>query len=475
VETSTALDPRIAELRVIEVLHDLPDEDLAWLLDAGEWMELAPGGHVAHAGEPADGMGFLLDGDIEARRQDAGGPALFRATKGDVVGKLPFSRMRTYSVDTRAVTPVRLLRMHESRFTEMLRRIPVLEQRLVALMTDRVREVTRMDQQRERLLSLGRLAAGLAHELNNPAAAAARAVGQLRDGQASLQRRAADLYRECLDLEELDRVQSLADDAVRRARTARPMAPMEHADREDALAARLEEMRVPDVWDVAPVLVSSGLDLEWAEEAARAVTPRGRRALFSWLAATLTVDALLREVEHSVQRISHVVDGVKGYTFMDRSTVQDVDVHAGLDATIAMLAHKTPPGIAVVREYDPDVATVEARGGELNQVWTNLLDNAIDALRGAGTLRVRTAVEFRYVLVEVCDDGPGIAPDILEHVWEPFFTTKQVGEGMGLGLDVARRIVASHGGSMDVESRPGLTRFQVRLPRATGPEGDHGA
>lgn len=473
-ETSTALDPRIAELRCIEVLHDLQDEDLAWLLEIGDWLELEPGRHVAQAGSPADGMGFLLEGDIEARRRDAGGQPLFRAGKGDVVGKLPFSRMRSYSVDTLVVTPARLLRVHESRFTDMLRRIPVLEQRLVALMTDRVREATRMEQGRERLVSLGRLAAGLAHELNNPAAAAARAVDQLREAQTSLQRRAADLYRECLDLMELDRVQALADDAVARARTARPLAPMEHADREDALAAWLEAQRVPDVWEVAPVLVSSCVDVAWAEDAARAVSPRGRRALFSWLAATLSVDALLREVEHSVQRISQVVDGVKGYTFMDRSTVQDVDVHAGLDSTLAMLAHRTPPGVEVVREYDPAVTTVEARGGELNQVWTHLLDNALDALRGRGTLRLRTAREFRYVLVEVCDDGPGIPPDDVEHVWEPFFTTKQVGEGMGLGLDVARRIVAAHGGAVDVESRPGETRFQVRLPRTAAAEADHG-
>jgi signal transduction histidine kinase len=474
VETSTALDPRIAELRCIDVLHDLPDEDLAWLLEAGEWLELQPGDHVATAGSPADGMGFLLEGDIEARRREAGGVPLFRAGKGDVVGKLPFSRMRSYAVDTLVVTPVRLLSLHESRFTEMLRRIPVLEQRLVGLMTDRVREATRMDQQRERLLSLGRLAAGLAHELNNPAAAATRAVDQLRDAQVALQRRAAELYRECLDLLELDRVQALADAAVARARAARPMTPVEHADREDELAAWLEELRVPDVWEVAPVLVSSCVDLAWAQEASRAVSPRGRRALFAWLAATLSVDALLREVEHSVQRISRVVDGMKGYTYMDRSTLQDVDVHEGLDTTLAVLAHKTPPGVTVVREYDPAVSTVEARGGELNQVWTVLVENALDALRGHGTLRVRTLREFRYVLVEVCDDGPGIPPDIVEHVWEPFFTTKQVGEGMGLGLDVARRIVASHGGAVDVESRPGDTRFQVRLPRGTGTEADHG-
>lgn len=474
--------PHPERLRVVHVLADLGADDLAWIAERGEWLAFEPGGVVTEAGAPADAMTLVLEGELQARAPGTGGEVLFRARAGEVAGKLPFSRMERYALSVRAAGPTRLVRLGDTHFSEMLRRVPVLEARLVALMTDRVRESARSDQQREKLVSLGKLAAGLAHELNNPASAAVRAVSHLRRAEAELQRRSADLYRHRLDAEEMEAVDAMRRDAEALRRAAPPLAPLARSDAEEALAAWLEALGLAEGWEVAPVLVAAGVDAAWLEGALERVCGEASPALAAWLAAALEVDALMREVEESASRVSAIVGAVKGYTYLDQAPTQEVDVHDGLEATLRMLAHRVDGRVAVERDYDRALPRLEARGSELNDVWTKLIENALDALEaahgsgGGGRVRLRTGRDGDWLRVEVGDSGPGIPAEILDRIWDPFFTTREVGQGTGLGLYVARRVVGGHGGELRVvSSAPGDTRFQVRLPLNGRGEGGHAA
>jgi signal transduction histidine kinase len=443
------------ELRRVPEFEDLGDAEIAWLIDHGRTLSLQAGEVLFRAGDPADAMFALLEGEIHARAQGAAQSRVFIARAGEVSGKLPFSRMTRWAASGRAVVPSRVFLLPETSFQDMLRAIPVLEQRLVTLMVERVRYTTRTAEQWDRLMALGKLSAGLAHELNNPAAAARRSAQRLRemlDGlrEATLQFVGDDEARDAINTLLGARNSALSGDSLARS------------EREEALALRLEEKGVDRAWDIAGPLADAGLE---AEDLGACVLPP---AAFSWLGADLAADALLREIEEASARISSLVSAVKAYSHMDGGTARvPTDVNAGLESTLTMMAHRIRLcGVEVVRDYDPNLPLISGHPGELNQVWTHLLDNAIDAVpKDTGRITVRTALRDTHVLVEIADNGRGIAPELQARVWEPFFSTKPVGEGTGLGLDVVHTIVTQgHGGSLDLDSVPGDTRFTVLLP-----------
>jgi signal transduction histidine kinase len=319
--------------------------------------------------------------------------------------------------------------------------------------------------ERERLLALGSLSAGLTHELNNPAAAAVRATSALRDRVAGMRHKLAMIADGRLDGSRLHDLVELQDLAVKRAAEVPDRTAMETADAEDALGDWLEDRDIAGGWDVAATLVAGGIDVEWLEQVVAAVGRENLDPAVRWLAYTIDTEQLMREIEDAVTRISGLVAAARQYSQLDRAPHQVVDVHELLDATLTMLAAKIPQGVRVVREYDRSLPAIPAYAAELNQVWTNLIDNALSAMGAEGTLTVHTGRDDDCVLVDIADTGPGIPPEIRPRIFEPFFTTKPVGEGTGLGLDISYRIVVTkHHGDIRVDSRPGRTVFRVVLP-----------
>ena len=319
--------------------------------------------------------------------------------------------------------------------------------------------------QRERLLALGSLSAGLTHELNNPAAAAVRATASLRERVAGMRHKLGMIAGGKWDRTTLETLIRLQEEAAERVPKAIALAPMEASDREDIISDWLDEHGVRDGWDMAPTFVAAGLDVAWLDHVSMTVDPEVLEGALRWLNYTVETELLMNEIEDSTTRISTLVGAAKQYSQLDRAPYQVVDVHELLDSTLMMLSGKIPPGIRVVKEYFDGLPVIPAYAGELNQVWTNLIDNAVSAMKDSGTLTVRTGMDRDQVFVEFCDTGPGVPPEIRDRIFEPFFTTKPVGEGTGLGLDISWRIVVNkHHGDLSLVSAPGDTRFRVRLP-----------
>jgi signal transduction histidine kinase len=320
--------------------------------------------------------------------------------------------------------------------------------------------------QRERLLALGSLSAGLTHELNHPAAAAVRATSSLRERVAGMRHKLGMIAGGKWDRTMLQTLIRLQEEAAERVPKAAALSPLEASDQEDAITDWLDSHEVRDGWDMAPTFVAAGLDVAWLDRVEATVDPGCLEAALRWLNYTIDTELLMNEIEDSTTRISTLVGAAKQYSQLDRAPYQVVDVHELLDSTLMMLSGKIPPGIKVVKEYDRSLPQIPAYAAELNQVWTNLIDNAVSAMNGTGTLTVRTGkVREDEVFVEFGDTGPGVPPEIKNRIFEPFFTTKPVGEGTGLGLDISWRIVVKkHHGDLSLESSPGDTRFRVRLP-----------
>ncbi len=455
IETDAPAPTLVDELRRIPEFEDLQAHELRWLAQAGEVRVLASGQVLFRAGDPASHMFALLDGEVHALPPGAPDSRVFIARAGEVSGKLPFSRMTRWAATGRAVLPTRVYLVPEDRFGDMLREIPALEQRLITLMVERVRYTTRTAEQWDRLMALGKLSAGLAHELNNPAAAARRSAHRLREMLDGLR----DATLQFVDSDE---ARQAIEELLGARDSARSMDSLARSEREEALALRLEDKGVDRAWDIAGSLADAGLE---ADDLTACVLPP---AAFTWLGAHLSAETLLREIEEASARVSALVSAVKSYSHMDGGTARvPTDVHAGLESTLAMLAHRVRQcNVAVVREFAPDLPPVHGHPGELNQVWTHLLDNAVDAVqRDTGRITIRTGLRDTHVLVEIRDNGRGIPDELQARVWEPFFSTKPVGEGTGLGLDVVHTIVTQgHGGIIDLESCPGDTRVSVLLP-----------
>jgi signal transduction histidine kinase len=453
-------------LRRIPLFEQLSDEQLASVERGGE-IRLEPGDYVKRAGDPPDGFYVVLEGRIEwtskIRQQDVFVQTL---VAGDFWGHELLLTERPYPVSGCAATAVRLYVLETADFWRMLAECPSILRNLVAILVERWGNLGEAEQQHAKLISLGTMAAGLAHELNNPAAAAGRSVKEAREVFRASSAKAIGLGALEMGPEERRVVAGLPEEVAARAASAGELDSLDRSDLEDEVALWLEDRGVVEAWDLSPTLVGAGLDAEWLDELEGRLPESVLGQVVAWLASEAAGEELLREIQHASNRISELVGAVKSYSHMDKLASREVDVHAGLNSTLIMLGHKLKKGdVEVVRDYAKDLPHVCGHTGELNQVWTNLLDNAIDAVDGHGRITIRTATENGRVLVEIADDGPGIPEDVRERIFEPFYTTKDVGEGTGLGLDISHRVVVEdHKGDICVLSEPGDTRFQVRLP-----------
>jgi signal transduction histidine kinase len=333
-------------------------------------------------------------------------------------------------------------------------------------MSDRIRETTRFEQQQDRLAALGKLSAGLAHELNNPASAAKRATSQLRDLMKRVRDASLELGRRELSAAQKSEIEKL--EALFTQADGPPLDALTASALEDQLDSLLRSHGQNDLWQLAAELARRNVKPAVLEQLFAALDAETARAALLRISTSVEIAGLLNEIESSTSRISELVGAIKQYTYMDQSPVQNVDIVKSLETTLIILNHKLKHGVAVQRDYHPIPLLVNSFGSELNQVWTNIIDNAIDAMGGKGELRVRTYRQDNCVVVEIGDNGPGISSEIQSHIFEPFFTTKGVGEGTGLGLDTVQRIVKKHRGNIQVNSQPGDTRFQVWLPLADG-------
>jgi signal transduction histidine kinase len=453
----------VDELRKIPVFADLPNDQLLWLAERFEEVRLEPGEVYAREGQPVEHMVVLLEGELRWQRQDTPDSPIFTATAGQVTGLLPYSRLTHFRGSARAMLPGRALRLHKDHFPEMLQRLPELGQRLVALMSDRIRETTRMETQREKLMALGKLSAGLAHELNNPAAAARRASSSLLEALEAVRDASLRLLQHPLTSQQRQAIAFFEREAWQNVPSVSPD-PLELGDREERISEWLEAHHLQEAWKIAPVLAEWCLGIDKLDGLAVDVGEAGLGPALARIVSILVIYGLVREIDNSTRRISDLVRAIKEYSYMDQAPVQEVDIQQGLDNTLLIFGHRLKGSMKLVRDYASDLPRICAYGGELNQVWTNLIDNALDAMGTQGVLRVRTARDLDGIVVEIGDSGPGIPKEIQARIFDPFFTTKGVGDGTGLGLDMACRIIRNHHGTITVESKPGDTRFQVRLP-----------
>jgi signal transduction histidine kinase len=464
-----------AELRTLFLFEKLNDEQLAWLCREGRVQHYEPG-YVFREGEPAECFYVLLEGtlvlsrrvgadDVEmVRTSDRGVYAgAFQAYLGDQI-------RQAYTGSVRVTVPSRFFVLSAVKFTELMREWFPMALHLLEGLFFGSQNTQRLVGQRERLLALGSLSAGLTHELNNPATAAVRATAALRERVAGMRHKLGAIAGGKWDRPTLVTLIRLQEEAAERVPKAPALDPVAASDAEDAVGDWLEDHGIAGGWDLAPVFVQAGLDTGWLEQVAAAVDESVLDGAVRWLNYTVETELLMNEIEDSTTRVSTLVGAARQYSQLDRAPFQVVDVHELLDSTLVMLSGKIGPGVTVVRDYDRSLPPVPAYAGELNQVWTNLIDNAVSAMGGTGTLTVRTALDGERVLVEFGDTGPGVPAEIRDRIFEPFFTTKPVGEGTGLGLDISWRIIVNkHHGDLQVESVPGNTRFRVRLPLA-GPE-----
>ncbi len=445
---------------------DLPGDQIDWFLSQSQELRLHAGETYARQNDPAEFMFVLLQGEFQWRGELSGEAVVLTISAGEISGILPFSRMKMYTLTGRTLTEARILKFPAAQFPQLVQKMPELATRLVGKMSDRIREVTRLEQQRDRLVALGKLSAGLAHELNNPASAAKRASSQLRDMVKRVRDASLDLGRRDLSKEQKAEIEKL--EATLTQTDAPPPDALAASDLEEQIDSLLRSHGQDDLWQLSADLAKKNFQPASLEHLFATLDAGTARAALVRISTSLEIVGLLNEIESSATRISDLVKAIKEYTFMDQSPVQNIDVVKTLENTLTIMNHKLKRGVKVQRDYQPVPLLVNSFGSELNQVWTNLIDNAIDAMNGQGELRVRTYREDDCVVVEIADNGPGISPEVQPHIFEPFFTTKGVGEGTGLGLDTVLRIVKKHRGNIQVRSKPGDTRFHVWLPLAAG-------
>ncbi len=466
-----------AELKTLFLFESLTDEQLSWIAEHGHVDHFSAGTTVFTEGEPATCFFTLLSGtlsvlrrvgedDIETVRTEQRGvymgatQAYLRDDDGVV---------RTYQASMRALDDCDLFVLPAKDFGTMMRDWFPMAIHLLEGLFYGMRNSQAVIGERQRLTALGALSAGLMHELNNPAAAAVRATGALRQRVAGMRHKLGMLADGRIEPAQLQGLVALQGDVIEKAAKAPALTAMQASDAEDALGDWMDEHGVTGGWDLAPVFVQAGIDTDCLTQIEAKVDHGLLDQAVHWLGYALETEQLMSDIEDATGRVSSLVTAAKQYSQLDRAALQWIDVHSGIDSTLVMLNHKIGD-VRVVKEYDRTLPQIPAHPAELNQVWTNLIDNAAQAMEGTGTLTIRTSRDGDAVLVEVCDDGPGVPPELQKRIFDPFFTTKAVGEGTGLGLDISYRIVVSgHRGDLTVVSQPGDTRFRVRLPLAEPP------
>jgi signal transduction histidine kinase len=460
------------ELRTLFLFEKLTDAQLAWLCQRGR-IEVFPAGPVYAEGDPATALYVLLDGTVALSRRvgsddvEAGRTSQRGVYAGAWVAYLGDRVPQLYPSSMRATEPSRFFVLDADVFAKLMHEwFPTAVHLLEGGIVYRA-NLQELTGQRERLLALGSLSAGLTHELNNPAAAAVRATASLRDRISAMRHKLGVTAGGAWDSATLQTLVQLQAEAAERVPKAPALSPLQASDLEDAITDWLDSHGLDDGWQLAPAFVAAGLDVAWLEHVAATVSAATLGGALQWLACTAETELLMNEIEDATTRISTLVGAAKQYSQLDRAPHQVVDVHELLDSTLLMLSGKISPGIRVVKDYDRSLPAIPAYAAELNQVWTNLIDNAVSAMGETGVLTVRTGLDRDRVFVDICDTGPGVPPEIRGRIFEPFFTTKPVGQGTGLGLDITWRIVVNkHHGDVQLESVPGDTRFRVLLPVA---------
>lgn len=463
--TVTPLEELANALDQVGPLHGLPFEDRLWLARHGQEFHANPGDLLFEEGAPAEHMVVLLAGEIHVRRLHGGASSLFIARTAQITGLLPFSRMKSYGGQGTAVTRVWALLIPATLFSEMLEAIPSMAQRVVTTLLDRVREVTRIEQQAEKLSALGKLAGNLAHELNNPASAAQRSAANLVTAVRENRRNRFRLVNLCLGEDQIARIEVWEENILRRRMEteAYEFSATALIRNEDGIRNWLAATGSDDAAGVAPSLAEAGVAAADLDEFRNIVGSHDAVISIEFFARYLRSSRAADALVNATARISELIDAIKDYSNMDRAPIQDVDVPAGIDATLQMFGSRLNC-VKLDREYEAGLPRISAFGAELNLVWSALIENALDAMGNSGRLRVACRREGEMLLIEIDDSGPGIPQELQERIFEPFFTTKPIGRALGLGLDTAMRIVRKHRGHISVSSSPGCTCFRVRLP-----------
>jgi signal transduction histidine kinase len=451
------------QVRSTPLFSGLTDEKLAFIR-SGQIIDAAPGTVMVTEGERNHSFDVILEGEVRVTRIYDRQEILMGVNQGGgYLGEISILLDIPSAASIRVSKPARFFRLNEEGFWVMLVSCRKVAQQIFRMAANRVRNVEGYSQQREKLASLGTMAAGLAHELNNPAAAARRSAAHLQETTDKVQSLLCQLTR-AIGHDDLLLLVAASRDALERLAKAPKLDHLVRSDRSEMIAQWLETRGVPMAWELAPTFADAALDIAWLEQLTAKLPAASHADALGWLEARLNLKSLLSQVEQSTSRIAELVKAVKSYSYMDQSPMQEVDIHEGIESTLTILGHKLK-NVTLVRAFDRSVPRIMAYGSELNQVWTNLIDNAIHAVNGTGKICLGTCREGDQLVVEVVDYGAGIPPEVQAHMFEPFFTTKPVGTGSGLGLIISNRIVADrHGGEIEFESKPGETRFKVRLP-----------
>jgi signal transduction histidine kinase len=455
-----------AMLRRVPLFAELSEEDLSSIAESADAVEVDAGDVLAGEGDPGDALFVIVSGELQVvKRSRTTDVPIALLGPGEIVGEMSIFESLPRMASVRAVSPTRVIRIGRDEVVDLVSTRPSATMSMLRTVMGRLRGTEAMLREREKLAALGTLSAGLAHELNNPAAAVQRSAALLQEGLDRWAAATADLGTVVDDQEHATLLAELAAEGARHAATQAPLDPLDASDQAWELETFLRDRGVADAGELAPALVGGGWDRAHLERIEAEFPGDALGRVVTWVAAGSSVHALVGEVATGARRISEIVKAVKEYSFMDQAPVQRVDVRSGLDNTLVILRPKLKAGIDVERDYEADLPEIEAFGSELNQVWTNILDNAIDAMDGQGKIRIHAFSRDDDVVVEICDNGPGMPAEVRERVFEPFYTTKPPGSGTGLGLHISHNVIARHGGRIEIRSRPGETCFEVTLPR----------